>query len=431
MDLKGKLSLHLNSKSKKTEDKKIEQQENELIYEPIHQEHQLSDLLPGKVIQSDFGEFLLVEYRYPLHYFHGRIHLGGLSKEDMSVLGGVLKNQDLILPENLQNFIFMDTETTGLAGGAGTFAFLIGIGYFEEDEFVLQQYMMEDYHQELAMLDALYRKMQNFSHLVTFNGKSYDWPLLEGRLVYNRMKEDFCPIHVDLLHPARRYYKSRLESCNLGSLEREILDFIRANDISGSEVPALFFRFLDDKDGRILLPVFQHNHWDILSLVTLLTHLIQVFQSPKEVLDRPEDLFSAGKIYEDLGQVEQALLCYSHTLKQDIHCHFRQDVLKRLSFFYKRIGNINEAITIWQELIQSESNLHVFPYIELAKYFEHQCKDYHLALQMTDEALELVRKQRRLYSRARVKELESQLDHRKQRLVRKIGNESSLFVKEG
>ncbi len=419
MDLRAKLGLHF-KKSDKPKVKKQDQQINELIYESINQEYQLSRLLPGKMVESDLGEFLLVEYRYPIDYFHGRINLGGLVSEEMSALCGVLKKPNMVCPKDLQNLIFLDTETTGLAGGAGTFAFLIGVGYFEEDEFVLRQYMMEDYHQELAMLDALLSELFKYSHLVTYNGKSYDWPLLEGRFIYHRIKEDFSPIHIDLLHPSRRFYKRRLERCNLGSIETEILDFKRTNDISGSEVPALFFRYLDQKDGRILLPVFQHNHWDILSLVTLIIHLIQAYLNPEDELHCPEDIFSAGKIYEDLGQVDLALKCYTQTLQQENASYFKQEVMKRLSFFYKRLGKMEEALLIWKELMESETNLQLYPYLELAKYFEHQCKDYQNALQMTEGAMGLVVKNRKLYSKIKLIELQNQLKHREQRLLKKI-----------
>ncbi|AZR73359.1 hypothetical protein BBF96_08165 [Anoxybacter fermentans] len=416
MDLKAKLRLH---HKKENEGKK--KARNEPVYEPFHKKHHLTRLLPGKMIQSEFGEYFLVEYRYPLNHFHGRTYLGALLREDLSALCGILKDQELVCPKNIESLVFVDTETTGLAGGTGTFAFLVGMGYFKEDEFILRQYMMEDYHQEFAMLDALYSKLQEFSHLVTFNGKSFDWPLLEGRFIYHRMKGNFSHVHVDLLHPARRYYKNRLMSCNLGSLEEAVLGFYRTNDIPGALVPELFFRYLEEKDGRILIPVFQHNHWDILSLVTLMTNLIQAYLRPYEVLDEPEDLFSAGKVYEDLGQYNQAVKCYSICLNQEISAHLKQEILKRLSFLYKRLGRMEEACSIWQSFINSKNNLRLFPYIELAKYYEHYSKDYRLALKMARDARQVLLKQRRLYTRNRFKELMDELEHREKRLLRKMG----------
>lgn len=390
------------------------------IYEPVYAGEQLTSLLPARRVQSELGEYLLAEYRYPLTHFHGRFYLGALQNESLSALCGVLKDQGLLCPTALQNLVFMDTETTGLAGGTGTFAFLIGLGYFTDNEFVLRQYMMEDYHQELAVLDVVYREIQDHSHLVTFNGKTFDWPLLESRLIYHRMRERFCPFHVDLLHPARRYYKSRLENCRLGSLEDEVLGFSRTADISGAEVPALFFRYLEERDGRIIQPVFQHNHWDILTLVTLLTHLVQAYLLPDEVLAEPEDLFSAGKIHEDLGESDRAVCCYLLALEHAKKGPLHQEILTRLSFLYKRLGRMDEACRIWERFIQSKNNLRLFPYLEMAKYLEHQRKDLNKALEVTRLARELLLAQRRLYSGGKFREMQQELDHRESRLLKKL-----------
>lgn len=450
MDLRTKLGLHLNKKIKETEEA-IQKKEplkqdhqdrmiqgtpttiEEWLYEPIHAEYHLTKLLPAQMIESELGEYLLAEYRYSLNHWHGKLPLGSLAVEELSALCGILKNSDLICPNGIEHLVFVDTETTGLAGGAGTFAFLVGVGYFENEEFVLQQYLMEDYHQELAMLDALLLKMQGFSHLVTFNGKTFDWPLLKDRFTYHRMRSNYDPVHIDLLHPARRYYKERLENCRLGSLEDRILGFTRTDDISGAEVPALFFNYLDEKDGRILMPVLQHNHWDILSLVTLLTHLIQAFLRPAQVLIEPEDLFSAGKIYEDVGQPDLAIDCYAICLEQQLTGSFSQEVLKRLSFIYKRLGRMDEACTIWRQFVERDGNIRLFPHIELAKHLEHQCKDFQQALQMTQSARELILEKYQLFSRAKFKELLEELEHREQRLVRKLEKTSEgclLFTED-
>lgn len=423
MDLKAKLNLHLKTKPQEKLDA-TKEEISELIYEPINQEHHLVNYLPGQTIQSELGEFFLCEYRYPLNHFHGRFFIGALFQENLTALKGVLKDPEFSCPENIAEMIFLDTETTGLAGGAGTLAFMVGLGYFEDDEFVLQQYVIEDYHQELAMIDALNHKLQSFSHLVTFNGKSFDWPLLTGRFIYHRFGDFPNPLQIDLLHPARRYYKKRLISCNLGSLESEILGFPRVNDISGFQVPELFFRYVEEKDGRILLPVFQHNHWDILSLVSLTTHLIQAYLYPKEVLFAPEDLFSAGRIHEDLGQTELALECYLSSLDCELPLTLQLEVAIRLSFLYKRIGRFKEASEIWQNLLNGKTKKAFTACIEMAKYLEHKCKDYEQALLMTRQAKELLVGLRRFFTRYRYNQLQSELNHREQRLVKKMAKAS-------
>lgn len=425
MDLRAKLALHQNQKKPNSEP----------VYEPLTSEYTLASLLPGKTIQCELGEYFCVEYRYPLSHFHGKLHLGALAREELAAIAGLLKDPQLRCPHGLSDLVFMDTETTGLAGGTGTYAFMVGIGYFTEDAFVLNQYMMEDYHQESAMLDEVYRQIRARSHLITFNGKTFDWPLLEGRFTYHRMREKFSPVHVDLLHPARRYYKQRLETCRLAALEDAILGFGRQEDISGAEVPALFFRYLEEKDGRIIAPVFQHNHWDILTLVTLLTHLLQAFQVPDEVLDQPEDLFSAGKIHEDLGQFEQAINCYRQSLALTEVPQLRGDILMRLSYLFKRMGRLEEACAIWEKFVNSRSSVRLFPYLELAKHFEHHLKDYEKAIQITEAAKELLLSQRRFYSAPKFKEMLGELQHREERLQKKCGktleNSCRLEIEQG
>lgn len=412
MDLKSKLRLHQNKKDdqKKSGEKKVEKR----------REFSLPNLLPGKFVETEYGEFFLAEYRYSVDICHGNYRLDKLIDQDLSALCGVLKNEGLICPEGIESLAFLDTETTGLAGGAGTYAFMVGLGYFEDQEFVLQQYMMEDYPQELAMMNALYEKLKDFSHLVTFNGKSFDWPLLKGRFIYHQMKKDLSFVHVDLLHPARRYYKRRLASCNLGSIEEEVLGFVRENDIPGELVPELFFSYVQDKDGRIIAPVFRHNHWDILSLTTLLTQLLQNYLQPTQILTEPEDIFSAGKVYEDLCQYSKAIKCYNNCLELKLPSYLEHESLERLSFIYKRLEDFEQATSIWQQFIDSGARKKLFPYIELAKYYEHRLKNYQKALEMTRGAQDLLIQKRHFYDRDKFVKKREALEHRQERLKKKI-----------
>lgn len=436
MDLKAKMALHQKKKTVdiRTEalpgtDPSVRPAVRETAGEPAAAEaHSLLRLLPVRRMIRAEGEYLCAEYHYPLTHFHGRFHLGALRCENLQALCGVLKDQALLCPAELRSLLFMDTETTGLHGGTGTYAFMIGLGYFTEDEFVLCQYMMEDYHQELALLAAVDEKIQEHTHLVTFNGKTFDWPLLESRFTFHRMRGGRRPVHVDLLHPARRYYKQRLENCRLGSLEEAVLGFGRAEDISGAEVPALFFRYVEERDGRLIAPVFRHNHWDILTLVTLLTHLTQAYCDPEEVLGTAEDLFSAGKIHADLGEYEQAVACLNHSLRIASSNQLKQEILTHLSYIYKYLGRFEEACSIWQNFVQSMSNMRLSPYLELAKYFEHQCRDYRKALQITEAARELLLGHRRHYSAARFKERLAELDHRRERLEKKCVKQEEKIV---
>ena len=174
-------------------------------------------------------------------------------------------------PERL---VYLDTETTGLAGGTGTCAFLIGIGTLEGTQFVVRQFFLRDYPEEKAILHALAEILGGFDGLVTYNGKTFDIPLLETRYALARQKSPFGRmLHLDALHPARRLWRLRLESCKLQDLESAVLGIEREGDIPGSEIPAIYFDYLREGDARGLQPVFHHNALDIMTLAAITVEL--------------------------------------------------------------------------------------------------------------------------------------------------------------
>ena len=170
-------------------------------------------------------------------------------------------------PERLA---FLDTETTGLAGGTGTYAFLIGIGRVEPDGFHVRQFFMREYAEERSLLAALNKHLEGFDVLVTYNGRAYDQPLLETRYRITRHKPPFARMtHLDLLYGARRLWKLRLESCRLMQLERQILGVEREGDLPGDLIPYVYFEYLRSREARRLVPIFHHNAIDILTLACL------------------------------------------------------------------------------------------------------------------------------------------------------------------
>ena len=276
---------------------------------------------------------------------------------------------------DVRKLLFLDTETTGLSGGAGTIAFEIGIGYLEEDYLVIKQYVMRDYSEEAAMLSDIAGFFDRFDTLVTFNGKTFDIPLLESRMIMQRIKQPISSLpHFDLLHACRRVYKLRLKRCSLAALEEAVLGEKRSDDLPGAMVPQRYFDYLKTHEFVLLEDVLRHNLQDVQSLAALTGHLCSVFRNP-EMLDHPEDLFSVGKTFERGGNVCRARKCYRilghSTISSRAHMH--------LALSYKKEKEWEEALLSWNTMISRREG-GSWPYIEAAKYYEHVQREYTKAL---------------------------------------------------
>lgn len=272
---------------------------------------------------------------------------------------------------------FVDTETTGLAGGSGTVAFLIGLGYVSGGKFVVEQFFMEDYDVEGDMLSMLCKKLRGFDWLVSFNGKCFDTPLIASRAVINRIAAPLDEMEqVDLLHGARRIYKKRLRQCNLQNLEKEVLGRERGEDVPGSLVPVMFFEYLRSDDFEPMRMVLEHNRRDIVSLLTLLCRMCQAVKQP-EKLEHAEDLWSCGRLHERMGSLEEAERYYQRA---------GDGSMKELSLLLKRQGRHDEAVSLWQKMLD-EGGHGLLPYAELAKYHEHRRGDPEKALEIVERCM--------------------------------------------
>ncbi|MDD3244107.1 MAG: ribonuclease H-like domain-containing protein [Eubacteriales bacterium] len=281
---------------------------------------------------------------------------------------------------SLEKTVFLDTETTGLSGGVGTVAFLIGIGFLQEDSFVVEQYFMEDYDAETDMLHRLCRRLANFDTLVSYNGKGFDVPIVNSRSIVNRIRQPIASMrHIDLLYAARRLWKARLGSCGLQNVEREILGFAREDDIPGSMVPMIFFDFLKDGDMTRMEGVLEHNRMDIQSLYTVLCRLCRDVALPLEQPE-PADRYSAGRILEAAGRSADALRCYEAAGEP------YGPALRARALLLRRSGRADEAAYCWKRLLE-QGMFGAEPYEELAKYYEHTRRDDALALKTVEECL--------------------------------------------
>ena len=348
----------------------------------------IESTVPGQVIETPRGPCFVVETRYPLDHLHGCYRLSNLSPNDhpslpLARLAGNERLSDL----RFRSAIFFDIETTGLGTGSGTYAFMIGLGAFDGDEFCLRQYFMRDYHEEAALLDHLSQQMRDGSWWVTFNGRNFDVPVLETRFIcsgYPQMPLAHAP-HLDLLYPARRLWRKRLGSCALSSLEVHLLGLTRESDVPGWQIPDLYFDYLRYGETQPMRQVFVHNALDILSLVTLTSKANAVLSDPfGEAVEHPEDRYSLGVMYESGRERDLAQRAYEQALQERLPPDLQDDALRRLSFIYKRNGQIERAVRIWETLSRPNNT---YAYVELAKYYEHHRRDHQTAASLVREIM--------------------------------------------
>lgn len=354
---------------------------------PTIKEEFLPQQVPGldtQIISNHAGSFLLREKRFPLDFNHG-----GLLQEFLFLQGDdfvyVGKSPELagIRPEQV---LFIDTETTGLAGGAGTYAFLVGIGYFENQEFIVQQYFLRDYGDEPALLAALTDVLKSRTALVSYNGKSYDIPLLKTRTIMNRQPLQWDNyLHLDLLHAARRLWRKSLSACSLQNIEQNILEFRRQGDIPGAEIPNIFFEYLRSRNIQPLLPVFRHNVMDILSMVSITVKISRAFSAWDELQFENYDLFAIVKTYEELGLHDIASQACTVFIQHKAHPDLVQFMLKN-AMLLKKMQRLEEAELIWKQVINCATRFLPEPWEELAKYYEHRRRNYTLALDVVERA---------------------------------------------
>ncbi|MGH9453610.1 MAG: ribonuclease H-like domain-containing protein [Terriglobia bacterium] len=347
----------------------------------------------GRFEAHALGEFFLASQALPFGRPYGKYRIGDLSTTPLHPLDLFLEGARL--PE-APRLLYLDTETTGLAGGTGTCAFLIGVGAVEGSRFVVHQYFLRDYPEEKAILAALAGMLEAYDGLVTFNGKTFDIPLLETRYALARMKSPFTRlVHLDLLHPARRLWKLRLESCRLTHLEEHILGIHRDGDIPGSEIPAMYFEYLRTGNAQGLQPVFFHNALDIVTLAALTVEAANVihparFEEGNERPAHPLDLFSLSRILERAGDSARSLTACRQALSGGLPDSLEPCALWHLAWQHKRRREYERAIEIWRELTERRTDYAVEAFEQLAIHYEHRARDPRTAMELAEAAVERI-----------------------------------------
>lgn len=380
----------------------------------------LEMLLPGgQLIATADGQCFVLDQVYHLDYQHGTDRLADLLRFTPAATVPFVQDERLAQLD-FRDFLFIDTETTGLAG-AGTLAFMVGVGYFEQsgagDSFVVRQYFLRDHGDEPALLLLLDELLAEKAGLVTFNGRTFDLPLLESRFIMNRMATDLRERpHIDLLPPARRLWRSRLGSCALGALEGSLLGLRRSQeDVPGWLIPSLYNNYLRSGDARQLVGVFYHNQIDMVSMVTLAARVARQISQP-DPADHPIDLYSLGKWQADLGLVAPAEQNLRLAAQGDLPLELYHKNLHRLGLLLKQNGRSAEAIPLWQQIAATSFD-DVAAHVELAKYYEWHSKELSQAASWSERALELVQSWGR---RGQLHPVRAELEHRLARLRRKM-----------
>jgi hypothetical protein len=334
--------------------------------------HSIDSVVAGDYFPTPRGEVFIAEQSYAYDHLHGTTSL--LPSAPLSLISEWADDPKVAsLP--ISRFAFLDTETSGLAGGTGTYAFLVGAARFIDGQFVLRQYFMRDPAEEPALLEGLAAFLAPCESLVTFNGKAFDAPLLSTRYRLHHIPIPYDEYsHLDLLPLARRLWRDRLESRALKHLEEHVLGMKRSSEeVPGYEIPWLYFDYLRTGDARPLAGVFYHNAMDVVAMAALLTHMNDIIENPYEGrVEHGLDFIAIGKLLEDLGRPDAAARLYERGLESGLGESDFGVAVRRLTVLQKRRGDFKEAVRLWRKAARQG---HIYAHIELAKFYEHRKRD--------------------------------------------------------
>ena len=389
----------------------------------------LAELLGAAALRNEFGEHLALRKWFS--------DVADGVKTDCSPLGHGMADErmdasalGLLMPDapkevaDPRQWLFLDTETTGIMGGSGTYAFMVGIAWWDAGGLEVEQFFMRDHSEEHALLVTLAERMAERCVLVTFNGKSFDWPLLETRYRMTRTLRPPAPrAHLDFLHPARNLWRLRIGSVRLQELERHVLGWNRGADVASEFIPEIYFDFLRGGPPEPLVPIFLHNQMDLRGLAALSSRIVSLLSEA----DRPGkdgfELFGLSRICERRGEAKRARRHYEQALEADELPPETNRVARRsLARMAKRAGDFSRARDLWEGMLGS-SQEGLEAYEQLAIYYERHIREPQRAAVVSRNALAELRRAKRLGTIARsvCQKLRERFEHRLARLERKAG----------
>jgi uncharacterized protein YprB with RNaseH-like and TPR domain len=379
---------------------------------------QLAALLKGKTLTNQFGEHMTVR-----KWFSEPI---GFPAPEGEVRSSALR---LLAPgacdevADPAKWLFLDTETTGLMGGTGTYPFMVGIAWWDAGGLEVEQFFMRDYSEEHALLVTLAERMAERPVLVTFNGKSFDWPLLETRYRMTRKLAPPTPrAHLDFLHPARNLWRIRLGSVRLAELEKHVLGWDRGADLISAMIPQFYFDYLRGGSPEPLVQIFLHNQMDLRGLAGLASRILSVLAEPEA--DGPDglELFGVSRICERRGETARARKHYAESIAADLPPETDRAARKSLARLAKRDRDFPLALQLWESVL-GNSREGLEAYEQLAIYYEHESGETERAAVLVRRALGELRKPNRvgLLSAALRRQYQDRFERRLARLERSEG----------
>jgi uncharacterized protein len=368
-----------------------------------------ADILGGRLVERPEGAVVVIDRHYAVDRAHGRTRVADVIEtlRAGSDALGVLQRAYGTAPSQAvdrQQLMFLDIETTGLAGGAGTQAFLVGCAVVDGEELLVRQFLLAGFEHERALLAEIRHWMGPNRTLVTFNGRSFDVPLIETRYVFHRLQFPFAEApHIDMLHASRRLWKERPsvagpplddDSCKLTVLERHVAGVHRVGDVPGFDIPSRFFRYVREGNAFALEAVLEHNRIDLISLAVVTARAIRLIEQGPAATTHPRESLGLGRLYERAGMREHAEGCYAHSAALAARVGREPDVraeaLRRLALCRRRTGRSAEAAAAWAELAAlpgCPSVLRREAREALAVHHEHRSKDLRRARMLVLDVL--------------------------------------------
>jgi uncharacterized protein YprB with RNaseH-like and TPR domain len=371
MDLKDKLKYY------QTEKKQIEP-ESELQLE------EMASILKGSILEKNTLPIIKIERTIPCHFIIPRIN----EKRQSSIHIPLLTKKQFPDPFGVNDVLVFDLETTGLAGGTGTYPFLIGFGEFKDSFFRIFQYFLPDFGREISAYLEISKIVKEKKILLSYNGKSFDYPLIRNRFILNRIENPFeSYTHLDLLHSTRRLYRNNLPSCSLESIEQHIFSFHRLGDIDGSQIPQTYFSFVQTGELSDIQRIIDHNQQDIISLARLLFHIHYIENNAMNTFHSEKDFISLFNMAVKISDMERITPMIDSLASNDKKLPGKS--LKSYSLMLKKQKNWTEALKIWQKLIDQGEEI-LFSCEEIAKFYEHHKKSFDHAIDYTNRAIEYI-----------------------------------------
>lgn len=333
----------------------------------------------------------------------------------------------LLLPEapdqiaDPDEWLFLDTETTGLSGGSGTYPFLVGLAWWDGGGLEIEQLFMREYSEERSLLFALRERIAERPVLVTFNGKSFDWPLLETRYRMSRRLSLPTPrAHLDFLHPARNLWRLRLGSVRLSELERHVLGWDRGADLLSGLIPQIYFDYLRGGPPERLVPVLNHNQMDLRGLAALSSRILSLLSDAENLGQDGLELFGVSRICEKQGEDTRARYLYQKSIASFLPTETDRVARRSLARLAKRQGDFELACKLWKDALGNSRHGYE-AYEQLAIYYERTARDPEQARQIVQQALNELRRalQTGDIAPGPYREINTRFEHRMQRLQRK------------